>query len=1209
MTTQSTRIARPALFNGTAIGLALAAAIVLAPNVAAASASDCGPTGCSDELRGADHRTQLSAPDARPGDAPTVKVGTGFRITVDGAAPGGAAGSDDAARKADVALAQSGVVLQIDPLKADPVLNVVSDRGAAAPGDTVRFATFVNYPGFIARAEIRLFRPDDEPTGEPIAVVPIAAGASATWLPPAGFAGAKYVLRVYGENGRFDETEPQAIVNGTSAPAGETPREDILAENRRTKSNIAVRGASVTFRMEGVNPDDRVLIVGQPALVDRNGVAFAQLILPPGRHDIEIVIERRGGATSRIVRTVEIPDNDEFYVVQAEITAGSQNSDRDGSLSDTPDSDPDDDYVDGRIAFYYNGLFGHDWRLVASADTQEGPVEDLFTNFTRKDSRSLLRRLDPDLSWPVFGDDSTITDDAPTSGKFYVRVQNGDSHVLWGDFQTALTGTDLANYSRSLYGAQLQYRSEEQTSFGEAVARIDAFGANPGTAPARDEFRGTGGSIYFLRRQDVTQGSERVFVEVRDKDSGLVKSRHELQPARDYDLNYLQGRVFLREPLNSTAANSSLVRDGSISGDPVYLVVSYEFSPGLTAPESWVYGARAEGWLSDMIQVGATGYHDGSDGAKQTVVAADVTVRFAAGTYIRGEIARSDGAGAGEVLSGTGGYDFTLVRPLPRKATAKRIEAAVDLSDVLDDVEGRMSLYWQNREAGFSAPGQIAVNGDETQFGAAAAVTVSKRLKFTLEADSRDNEYEKRTVIEGGAEIGFSGGTYISLGARHDDRTDNGGASLLPNLSPTLNEEGARTDVSFTLGMRQPAAGEAAATESNWDVYAFGQVSLSRDDGRRRNNRYGVGGALRIAEGTKLDAEISDGDTGFGARLGFNQQVDDDTSIYLSYLLAAENPDAWDTSRQGRLTGGVKRRYSDTLNVFAEGRYVHGSGPTGFTQNYGVAFAPSERWSFDAGYETGTLSEPTSGDIERDAISGSAHYGDDTARASLTLEYRNDKSAQSGSREVFAWRAMVAADLGEDWRVFAKVNGADTQGTADASLEADFIEASLGAAYRPVANDRWNALFKYTYLADLPSPAQVTGADLSIDFAQRGHIAAADVTYDVNDWLTVGAKVAWKNAELRPSRDASAPWFSQSSTFAAIRVDAEIIEDWSVMAEYRMLDVTDIDTRSGGLVAIYYKVDANLRVGAGYNFTDFSDDLTETSYEEEGFFFNLIAAF
>lgn len=41
------------------------------------------------------------------------------------------------------------------------------------------------------------------------------------------------------------------------------------------------------------------------------------------------------------------------------------------------------------------------------------------------------------------------------------------------------------------------------------------------TLGAREEL-GTGGSLYYLRHQDITVGSERVWIEVRDKDSGLV---------------------------------------------------------------------------------------------------------------------------------------------------------------------------------------------------------------------------------------------------------------------------------------------------------------------------------------------------------------------------------------------------------------------------------------------------------------------------------------------------------------------------------------------------------------------------------------------------------------------------------------------------------------------------------------------------------------
>ena len=49
-----------------------------------------------------------------------------------------------------------------------------------------------------------------------------------------------------------------------------------------------------------------------------------------------------------------------------------------------------------------------------------------------------------------------------------------------------------------------------------------------------------------------------------------------------------------------------------------------------------------------------------------------------------------------------------------------------------------------------------------------------------------------------------------------------------------------------------------------------------------------------------------------------------------------------------------------------------------------------------------------------------------------------------------------------------------------------------------------------------------------------------------------------------------------------------------------------IRRRSGALVAVYRYLGEHLKVGAGYNFTDFSDDLTDLSYDHQGVFINMI---
>ncbi len=73
--------------------------------------------------------------------------------------------------------------------------------------------------------------------------------------------------------------------------------------------------------------------------------------------------------------------------------------------------------------------------LTASADTGEDKIQNLIKGLDAKDPRQVLRRIDPDEYYPIYGDDSTMVEDAPTSGKFYVRLERGESHVMWGNFQ------------------------------------------------------------------------------------------------------------------------------------------------------------------------------------------------------------------------------------------------------------------------------------------------------------------------------------------------------------------------------------------------------------------------------------------------------------------------------------------------------------------------------------------------------------------------------------------------------------------------------------------------------------------------------------------------------------------------------------------------------------------------------------------------------
>jgi hypothetical protein len=323
--------------------------------------------------------------------------------------------------------------------------------------------------------------------------------------------------------------------------------------------------------------------------------------------------------------------------------------------------------------------------LTASADTGEQPIKDLFSNFHEKDPYYLLRNINQDYFYPVYGDDSTIVDGAPTQGKFYIKAENGNSYAMWGNFKTSWTNTELTQYTRGLYGGNLLWQSRDSTSFGERTTTVNAFAAEPGTLQSRESFRGTGGSLYYTHHQDLTQGSEQVWVEIRDPDSGLVLQRTALAAVQDYDIDYLQGRVNLHAPLASVAASGTLVQSSSLNGNPAYLVIAYEYVPGLSAVSGSDVGLRASHWFNDNIRLGTTIYHQGESGSDQTLKGLDGTLRYAAGTWVKAEVAQSKGAGSENSSSVSGGLDFNENNATGEKALAKRVDVAIDIADILKE--------------------------------------------------------------------------------------------------------------------------------------------------------------------------------------------------------------------------------------------------------------------------------------------------------------------------------------------------------------------------------------------------------------------------------------------------------------------------------------------------------------------------------------------
>ena len=1105
---------------------------------------------------------------------------------------------------------QGEIQIKYDSIHALPQLNINAntDSNSAPRAEATTFQTYWNYGAFIDRAEVRIFAADKSVQSAPLMRLPVKDGVAVLSANSSLPANVIYVLRVYDANGRFDQTHSKFLSITDSPHSGDRKakspqRHTGFGVDRTASRNINVDGGSVTIFGQGVSQSDTVTVLGRAAPVDSAGQFLAQHILPFGEHRVDVSVTENGQRTT-IDRDIRLDGTDFFYLAIGDVTLGTHENGGPADFLASGDEDFNSTYLNGQGAFYMKGRLKGDYRVTGALDTGESRLKDIFRNLDEKDPRQLLRRIDSDRVYPVYGDDSTITEDAPTQGRFFLRVEKDDSHVMWGNFATQVTGTEFAHLDRGLYGAIADYNSQKTTSLGERATQVTAFAADPGTLPAREDYRGTGGSVYFLQRQDLSIGSERLRVEIRDKVSGLVLETRNLRPQDDYDIDYIQGRILLSDPLQSTVRDTQRVRSGALSGHEAFLVVRYEYTPTLSSIGGYTIGGRATQWVGDALRIGATAQTETTGDADQELIGVDALLRRSAGTYLKAEIAQTKGPAFGRVNSADGGFTFAEEAASGNTnltVNAYRIEGAVDLAET-SNLTGTLSAYYDHQDTGFSGTSQFG-SGETDRFGARAAVNVTKFTKIQAQFDEIKSLLNGHTTaVYADASHEFSNGLTAAVGLRHDNREITAAAQ-----QPAV--DGSRTDLSVQLD-------HALSSEST--VFGFAQATLDHDESRNRNNRYGVGGTFALNDRLSVTGEISTGDGGFGANAQASFKRSDTSDYYLGYSRPANQSDIGLTaplqslSQLGTLTFGAKTRFSDSLSVYGEERIGFGSAQSSLTHAYGLTFNPSEIWSFGASLENGQINDRINGAFDRTAVSLTAGRATQGLRMASTLEARFEDGNQAGQpidRTTWLMRYSASLDAGKDWEVLGRFNFVTSDSQQSDFLNADFVEGVFGAAYRPVEHDRLNGLIKYTYFEDL-SPAQQISSGGATNLArQKSQILSVDAIYDLTDKLSIGGKYGFRSGEVALSRT-SDDFIKSDAHIAIARIDYHILKKWDILAEGRILssDLTQ-DKKHGALLGIYRHLGDNAKIGAGYNVSTFSDDLRDFSTDNKGFFVNLVGKF
>lgn len=1114
-----------------------------------------------------------------------------------------------------------------DPALTNPSLNINGPSSIAFENgvinEPVQFSYYNNYSAFIDRFEVVVFDGQDLDLVTPLSTVnvPVANNGRYEWdgkitLDKQLIQGDNllYVLRAYDKDGYMDETKAKAMrlvssqekkanllrirdsVPGDVAQsrseqqiAGKLIEENTYGTNNLRQQTIPVYGSRVRIFGQDIPQGEYVTVNGDHIPVDLEGKFVAEYLMPVGKHNFRVGMGTGKNVAAKEL-TVDVTGKYLFMVALADITASKNNVSDHIIAAGDGDKFDEDFLLNGRLAFYLKGKVKGKYLITAQADTRERELEHLFDGFMDKDPRDVFRRLDPDRYYPVYGDDSRVYRDVDTQGKFYVRVDWDKSQAIWGNFNTGITGNEFAQYNRSLYGAAINWRSIDATELGESKKQVKAFASQAQTAFGHNEFLGTGGSLYYLRNTDILPGSQKVVLETRDNTTGRVEQTMELKEGVDYEIDTIQGRIILSKPLSQISRQgvNSIIRDRPLDGFDNILMVDYEYLPTGFSSEDTTVGGRAKIWLGDHVAVGGTMIDENRAGDDYELKGVDLTLQAGRGTYLKVESASTKSNQAGSYFSDNGGFSFAEIAPEPstnnptKKGDAFSVEARANFKELGMTENSWVAGAWHRKtEAGYSVA-RRTTNEEVVETG----IEVQGEVNDKLAVRARLTEYERGTnnkleQAELGVSYRVTPKSQLTAEVRKLEETISGVAT------------------SATLGAIQykQRIGES------WDLYGTGQFTIDNDNGKYDNNDlFTIGTKYLFGSRSSVGAEYSTGHRGEAANLNADYYVTDNYSIYGKYTFSTDTRNTvFGPSVRDGITLGQRWRMSNQVTVFNESNYLKAPQETGLVHTFGLDYIPTRGWNLGLSLQEGEL-EALSGVVNRQAATVSAAYRSNEMNWSSKLEYRDDSGTEN--REQWLTTNRLTYRLDEDWRLAARINYSKTEDLNDPQNNARFTEGNLGFSYRPVSNNRWALLGRYTYLYDLRTLAQVTtGSD------QKSNIFSLEGIYRFNPEWELAAKLARRSGMVRQGRGTGA-WYKSTVQLTAIQARYHLIKEWDALAEYRVLrSIENQDRRAGWLLGADYHISDNFKVGLGYNFTDFSDNLANLEYEYDGWFLNFVGKY
>ncbi len=921
------------------------------------------------------------------------------------------------------------------------------------------------------------------------------------------------------------------------------------------------------------NPLNKITINGERITVDPNGHFVANLVLPKGENSVRVEVTDPEGYSGVIERNIEISDDRMFFMAFADGKFGQLKGS--GYLEASGLQKSNSFYSEGRVAYYLKGVIKGKYLITSSFDT--GDNDSFMNNIDKQESSRLFTNLDPDKYYPVYGDSSTLVDEINSQGKFYLALTSDEMSVFVGNYAIGFDKTELASYQRTLYGIRGIYTSIAKNINERPNAQAIIFAAEVKQVPIHDELNGTGGSLYYLSHGDIIEGSEQVSIVVRDRDTGLILSRKTLQRNIDYRIYYDQGRLITSDPIASVVDSHSLFDSSLLSGNPTILTVDYETN--LSSFDKKSYGVRASKALGKNVAVGITQINDEINNGEYQLTGIDAEIDIGRGLRIVTELAQSRGIASHTYYSQDGGLSFDDLTPAGTlEGQAWKAAMELDIGKLLND-PGRMLIngYAKQLGEGFLSSGNFLEKGTR-KIGITMLYTLSNQSKLLASSSMEESSI---TTINPNSIVETK---KLSLQWRYDAK-DWGVSTEYQNRDAVNSVGDSVSSGDYISGQLRYKVNDSLDTQIEQ------QQTLSGDE----DDQTTIGADYKIGQSTELIGRLANGTQGTAAKVGV-QWLFDGGRIYLDERM---RQNTLGQSSLSTVIGG-ENQLAKNSRIYSE--YQIENSTAGDRQ---VSMVGIDRfWDIQQGFrlklavEKGVINGALN-DSERYTLSTRLSY---KGVSGLSGSTKNEIRRESGDKERIQYlsNTLLELKINPDYTFIFKYLISQTKDLNLGVTESELNEHSIGFAYRPVESDRFNMLARYTGIYD-KRPLTLHVQD---DQESQVEILSSEWSYELTPNIEWVDKLAYKRKSQNDNEQSP---FTSHTWLSIHRLNYQFITDWDLGMEYRSLSQREAkDQRDGWLTELMWRANRHVRLGVGFNFTDFSDnERSDNDYSVYGWFLRL----